>query len=674
MASRGVSIDRHPERARPRRLLGLAALVAMVAATATSLTFTLPTVGLTHIWLVDLVMAVVLAEVWGPHRLPRSARFWAVASGLAVVTAVTAATLTASLRTTVLTPVAGLFVSVGSLAIYRLWRGGTSWTLRTWGDVVRLMLATHLTTPIPAIMGLYPTQQFGRVTPAAMQLWWLRVDQGLLLGLLVWFIVRSRTRQRFRWRDAALALVISAMMVGSLWLMVSSPSQPLGWLSLPTAAAAGLALSPRWCSAIIAVMLTGRVAFETIRPFAFAFDGPPSQAAPVSLVDALITVAGLMCAVVAMSRQQIARAAAEAERQRQMAIEGAELLRVAFETMAEGVMLATHDRQVVLANRAVRRTLRWPPEGPPPSDWLNHIDARRISDGRPVGDHSIGQLARGELTSTDFRLGAPDSVESRVMHLSTQRVRQADQQMTLLLFHDITDQQAHEEQLTNFAGRAAHDLRSPLAAVTGWLAEATECLDEDDVEGVRTSVQRASVAAERMDRIINDWLEWTVARGAPIKPGIVALSEVMDEMAPALASEEGAPVLEVHAPDSVVADPVLVRRLMGNLVGNSIKYVAPGTRPHITVTTAPTAPGWVEVAVRDNGQGFGPGEEQEIFEAFRRGRGRSGTDGTGLGLSLCRWIVTCHGGQIWAASNPEGGATIAFTLPGVSGSEPDVPK
>ena len=114
--------------------------------------------------------------------------------------------------------------------------------------------------------------------------------------------------------------------------------------------------------------------------------------------------------------------------------------------------------------------------------------------------------------------------------------------------------------------------------------------------------------------------------------------------------------------DRVLADPVLVRQLMTNVLGNAVKYVAPGTSPHVQITSRETG-GMLEVRVSDNGIGIPADARGRVFDSFFRAAGE-GYAGTGLGLAICARAVERHGGRISVRPGPHGvGTTLIFTLP-----------
>jgi two-component system sensor histidine kinase KdpD len=106
-------------------------------------------------------------------------------------------------------------------------------------------------------------------------------------------------------------------------------------------------------------------------------------------------------------------------------------------------------------------------------------------------------------------------------------------------------------------------------------------------------------------------------------------------------------------------DALLLERVVINLLENSMKYTPPGTRLEISGRVDDQE---LLVSVADRGPGLPPGEEERIFEKFYQVAPGSAR-GAGLGLTICRSIIEAHGGRIWAASRPEGGAVFSFTIP-----------
>jgi two-component system sensor histidine kinase KdpD len=110
----------------------------------------------------------------------------------------------------------------------------------------------------------------------------------------------------------------------------------------------------------------------------------------------------------------------------------------------------------------------------------------------------------------------------------------------------------------------------------------------------------------------------------------------------------------------VSIDGILIEQVLINLLENAAKYAPSGTP--IEVSAEPV-PGAVIVTVADHGPGVPPDERERIFEKFYRSPLNSSGSGIGLGLTICRGIITAHGGRIWVEDQPGGGARFRFTLP-----------
>jgi two-component system sensor histidine kinase KdpD len=118
----------------------------------------------------------------------------------------------------------------------------------------------------------------------------------------------------------------------------------------------------------------------------------------------------------------------------------------------------------------------------------------------------------------------------------------------------------------------------------------------------------------------------------------------------------------------IPVDDVLMEQLFVNLLENAVKYTAPTER--IEIEAVNLGGSRAAVSVRDHGPGFAPDILDRVFDKFFRG-GAGQTPGAGLGLAICRAIMTAHQGTISARNMPDGGAAITFELP-ITGTPPDL--
>jgi two-component system sensor histidine kinase KdpD len=128
------------------------------------------------------------------------------------------------------------------------------------------------------------------------------------------------------------------------------------------------------------------------------------------------------------------------------------------------------------------------------------------------------------------------------------------------------------------------------------------------------------------------------------------------------------PVTTSFLPDLplVPMDEILLEQVFVNLLENAAKHTPPGTPIEVGAESRPRE---VIAYVADRGPGLPPGEEETVFDKFHHGDDGSG--GIGLGLTICRGIVTAHGGRIWAENRPGGGAIFRVSLP-ITGTPPQL--
>jgi two-component system sensor histidine kinase KdpD len=225
------------------------------------------------------------------------------------------------------------------------------------------------------------------------------------------------------------------------------------------------------------------------------------------------------------------------------------------------------------------------------------------------------------------------------------------------------------EQLRNsLLSSVSHDLRTPLAVITG---TASTLLDTRLEPGLRTELTETILTeAERLNRLVRNLLDMTrLEAGAvvvhkewqPLEEAVgAALERVQRTMGTRIVTTKIAPEASLAPYDSILLQQVLV-----NLLENAAKYTPETSAIDIGARRVGSE---VEITVADHGPGIPAGEEAKVFDKFYRVA--KGGVGAGLGLTICRGIVKAHGGRIWVAARDGGGAAFHFTLP----LEGDAPK
>jgi signal transduction histidine kinase len=218
--------------------------------------------------------------------------------------------------------------------------------------------------------------------------------------------------------------------------------------------------------------------------------------------------------------------------------------------------------------------------------------------------------------------------------------------------------------LEQFAYAASHDLSEPLRTVAGFsqllASRYRGRLDAEADEMIRYMGD----GVERMQQLIDDLLLYSRVGRAPVREERVELDDVLAEargwLGPA-ADEAGAQITSDPLPE-VLGERGQLIQVFQNLLGNAIKFTAPGVTPSIHVSAALAGGEW-RIAVTDNGIGVDPEQAEAIFKMFGRLHPTESYPGTGIGLALVKRIVERHGGRIWVERGEHGGSVFAFTLP-----------
>lgn len=220
------------------------------------------------------------------------------------------------------------------------------------------------------------------------------------------------------------------------------------------------------------------------------------------------------------------------------------------------------------------------------------------------------------------------------------------------------------EELQQFAYVASHDLQEPLRTVSIYaqlLAKRYKGqLQGDADQFINFIVENAG----RMERLIHDLLDFSRidARGADFFSRISCDEALEDAIrnVRSLIEENKATIVRESPLPSLIGDPVQLTRLFQNLLVNSIRYRT-GEPPRIEIAAQDCGVEWL-FSVRDNGMGIEPQYAEKIFGIFKVLQPREKSSGSGMGLAICRKIVSRHEGRIWVESSLGKGATFYFTL------------
>lgn len=522
-----------------------------------------------------------------------------------------------------------------TLTFYR-WRiGDDNLTPHRPSDIVDLWLASVVGALV--VIPLGPAPGVWLTSTSYELFWWTALSTAYVFvgSACIQLLVQRRPRTEAiptRLMDVYVQLLVTGICLG---VVFAFNDLPLTWIVMLPAIWAGLSLGP-WTSA--AYSLTGTLAVVMAQAIPGA-DGA-SDLSNILLLESLMAAFVFVVLLLSLVRDQRAHLAGEVIRRRQEALDQAGLLGTVFESINEALVLMDTEGVVQLHNAAAVQILGREKLTAEPGRWL-----RRMTE-RPTFTYSYN------------RDGTDDGL--RILAVQLAPVQYAGSDSVVAIVRDVTTEQARIEELASFAAVAAHDLKSPLAAVQGWIEVAEDAIESDPVLA-QEALQRGRHATDRMTREIEDWLTYNVAREGVVQPEPIALQPCLD----AIAASHPDVDFTVRTPDTVMVDPTLLRHLLANLIGNAVKYTLPGERPSIAVRSFSGGDrGWVRLYVVDAGIGIPEGEETAIFEPFRRASTVQGTyEGSGLGLALCKRIVRRHGGLISAQRNEGPGTTITVTLP-----------
>jgi len=337
-------------------------------------------------------------------------------------------------------------------------------------------------------------------------------------------------------------------------------------------------------------------------------------------------------------------------------------------SIAEGLLIYDINGQLVRINAAAGRIMQYQPEefGLTYSERIAVLNLKKPDGACFASDDTPAMRAlRGEAVSGVIMVAErPHGKIWLSVSAAPIYTDKGDMIGAALIFTDITALHELEEQQRVLLHMVSHDLRTPLAIVTGHaelvLDQLGEQQDNEEVAGSLSAIRRG---VRRMNTIIQDLTDVARLEGKQFR-----LNREPLELAPSLESflgqSSGALDIDrvrLEVPDDlppVHADGDRLHRIITNLLSNALKYSESPVQ-----VRAFRQDDEVVVSISDLGPGITSDDLPHIFQRFYRAKGTRRADGIGLGLYITRLLVEAHDGRIWVESEPGKGSTFHFTLP-----------
>jgi two-component system NtrC family sensor kinase len=316
----------------------------------------------------------------------------------------------------------------------------------------------------------------------------------------------------------------------------------------------------------------------------------------------------------------------------------------------DGVIVLDHDRRLIMINQAAQSAfgLSDPiPVGKAIRDLIQNIDLLEI-----INRDNNSAPYRGEIPLEDGRV------------FSAQVTPVAEVGLVLIM-QDITYLKELDRIKSDFVSTVSHDLRSPLTAILGYveLLGRVGSLNAQQQE----FINRIQASVESITSLINDLLDLgRIEAGFDARKEIVPLSALLRYTVESMSAqaERSGQTLEMEIPEAlppVIGNPVRLRQMVENLIGNSLAYTPQGGKIQVSARAEGDQ---VLLEVSDNGPGIPPSDQPYIFDKFyRAGNVPSQVPGAGLGLAIVKSIVENHQGRIWVDSTLGEGTRFSIILP-----------
>ena len=360
-------------------------------------------------------------------------------------------------------------------------------------------------------------------------------------------------------------------------------------------------------------------------------------------------------------RREVRRTTSSLKRRARISEAERTRLETVFNSIHDGVMILDEDNMVMLINPAMCRTFGLSAEdtiGKPVLEVLTQPDLVALIKQPPVQQNV---MQYHEVSFPDGRVGSAQLTPIYEVGLA-------------LTMFDITDLKEMDRIRSELVHTVSHDLRSPLTSVIGYteLIERAGSLNDSQ----REFLKRIQESVQHITSLINDLLELgSVEAGLDTRREYVQLDGILNYTLEMLQGQIKAKHIKVQTEiistlPALRANPVRLRQVLDNVVGNAIKYSYDQGEVSIFMRAEDSQ---IIVQVTDNGPGIPAKDQAHIFDKFFRGSNISAHTGSGLGLAIVKSIVEAHQGRMWVESTVGRGSSFFIVLP-VLADSPQIVK
>lgn len=466
-----------------------------------------------------------------------------------------------------------------------------------------------------------------------------------------WRLLQPRERTILGFGLAS-AGIVSCVIGAFVWLYleaIQSPPSTAQWVEIaavPTGAALLLILSWRWLRKRL-------LAMAALREAVLASENSKAAGAELELAESFGPEAKAWNTLIARLASGATQGSADAPLTDVGSAAESRLALSACSALWQGVVVVGPSLEIRYVNPAAAMLLGM--EG----NALIGKPITQVIDLGSLVDSGSG-LRRGSL-EIDRNVGDA----STLLRLSVRSGREGEGQV--IVIEDVTQLQAAEEARANFIAHATHELRTPLTNMR--LYAETALGDDCDEAMLGTCLNVINQEVRRLERVVSDMLSVSEmeAGALSISEAEARLDQLFDELRQEFEHQAQAKNIKLKfaLPPKlpvVRGDRDKLLQAYHNVLGNAIKYTPEGGEVSLSADVGDEG---LIVTVRDTGLGISDGDRHKIFERFYRTDDvrASGTQGTGLGLTLAKEIMLCHDGSIDVDSTPGKGSVFTLSLP-----------